>query len=82
MWKIGIFLYEEFENVFFDFLERVRKVGDFWNLEYVKVWLEILYIKWLGWCEDVSKLNINVMFLNLFYCYKIFIYLRVINLDV
>ena len=82
MWKTGTLSYEEFENVLFDFLERARKVGDSWNLEYAKVWLEILYIKWPGRCEDVSKLNINVMPLNLFHCYKIYIHLRVTNLDV
>lgn len=82
MWKTGTLSYEEFENVLFDFLERARKVGDSWNLEYAKVWLEILYIKWSGRCEDVSKLNIYVMPLNLFHCYKISIHLRVTNLDV
>lgn len=82
MWKTGTLSYEEFENVLFDFLERARKVGDSWNLEYAKVWLEILYIKWPGRFEDVSKLNIYVMPLNLFHCYKISIHLRVTNLDV
>lgn len=32
MWKMGMLLYEEFENDFFDFFERVRKVGDLWNV--------------------------------------------------
>ncbi|KAL9951819.1 hypothetical protein ACROYT_G044554 [Oculina patagonica] len=36
MWKTGTLSYEEFENDLLDFLERARKVGEPWNLEFSK----------------------------------------------
>lgn len=44
MWKTGTLSYEEIENVLFDFLERARKVGDSWNLEYAKGKRKVKYL--------------------------------------
>ncbi|KAJ7321414.1 E2-like conjugating enzyme atg10 [Desmophyllum pertusum] len=44
MWKTGILSYEAFEHDLLDFLERAKKVGDPWNLEYAKGRRKVKYL--------------------------------------